>query len=102
MAIDVWLTDESGTPLKEIADDTGELARVIALATGELYPLLSGIDPYADTVFNYRQMSRFFTEWDRLAKLPMSSLQIELMERVREFAKTLEDNTHMYLRFVGD
>jgi hypothetical protein len=102
MAIDVWLTDEGGTPHKEVADDKGDLARVIARASGESYPLLSGIDPYADTVFNSLQMRVFIPEWDRLAGHATSPREIDLMARVRDLATTVQKDAHAYLKFVGD
>jgi len=102
MGIDVWLTDENETPLNAIADEKGELARIVALASGGSYPLLSGIDPYADTTFNSLQMERFISEWDRLAELAASPRLVDTMVRVRQFAETVQKTPHLYLRFVGD
>jgi hypothetical protein len=68
-----------------------------------LYPLLSGIDPYGDTVFNRAQAERLVTEaalLSRDATLRSESTGLEDIEAL--YAAYVRSPPHRYLWFVGD
>ena len=66
------------------------------------YPLLSGIDPVGDTVFNRVQAERLLREVERLSVLDISE---EARGSVIEMAGLIAVHMrrpHRYLWFVGD
>jgi hypothetical protein len=63
--------------------------------------LLSKIDWYGDTYFNYLQMSQFMSEWDELAERVETSEEQNLVARVNDLAnRCIKDRD--VLRFIGD
>lgn len=91
-----------------IKSETGELLHRGGLYSppteglpNDLYPLLSGIDPYGDTVFNRLQ-------WERLRSEAMLRLEATSSEDERTSMAELIDSwarygrPHSYLWFVGD
>ena len=63
--------------------------------------MLTKIDWYGDTWFNYLQVRRFLEEWDEMGKSANSSEQITLIEGVRRLAVQCQKDRGL-LRFIGD
>jgi hypothetical protein len=83
----------------------GEGSDVVApeMYEDETYPLLSGIDPYGDTIFNSLQMPRLIKELERRFEAMDAGLKRRTVGRVLGFAREcLDASPHTYLVFVGD
>jgi hypothetical protein len=64
------------------------------------YPWLSTIDPYDDTIFNFRQIPFVVAELKRLSTEVNAQ---ELAQKIDETIKFLEKiELHRYIRFTGD
>ena len=91
----VRLQNERGEPV--IPEDA--LIEFGAIPNGEGFRLLRYIDPYGDTYFNHAQMEDFLADWD---KLEPRGDQREQWQLVRNMATRCQDESHFYLRFIGD
>jgi hypothetical protein len=65
-------------------------------------PLLSGIDPYSNTIFNARQMRQLLVEVERLMLEELSSQERASLEAVTEFCREGQRGAHRFLWFIGD
>ncbi|RKR91832.1 hypothetical protein BDK92_6254 [Micromonospora pisi] len=65
-----------------------------------VYPLLSGVCAYLDTVFNQRQVPMLLEELDRL---PEGRVLSEASRgEIRRLCSMVSERSHCYLWFVGD
>ena len=83
----------------------GEASDVVApeMYEDETYPLLSGIDPYSDTVFNSLQMPRLIKELQRRFEAMDAGPNRQRVERVLGVAREcLDAPPQTYLVFLGD
>jgi hypothetical protein len=102
MGLEIVLQTELGARVDSVADPKNYLGKLLPDIDGEKYPLLGGIDPYGDTVFNGLQMRRFLLEWaDVSAKASMPE-ERNLVAKIDELARRCRDEVHLYIRFVGD
>lgn len=100
MGIDVRLQDEFGGCVESVPDPKNLLARL--LPADDASSLLSGIDPYGDTLFNGRQMSRFLEEWSSVVGRAQTEEDRELVRRIERLGTRCRDEVHLYLAFIGD
>lgn len=102
MGLNIRLEEEDGSVVEQIEDPRGDLNRLlVAVADGS--PIcLQYIDLYGDTVFNRLQMKPFLREWAGLKARAVERPQAHLVTEVERLARTVEDDVHLYLRFVGD
>ncbi|WP_328980720.1 hypothetical protein [Streptomyces canus] len=63
-----------------------------------LFPMLWGLIPYGDAVFNHRQVSLLLAELDRLP----AACGGDWVGQARELCRVVEQGSHRYLWFVGD
>ncbi|MEV7738961.1 hypothetical protein AB0O75_44170 [Streptomyces sp. NPDC088921] len=63
-----------------------------------LFPMLWGLIPYGDAVFNHRQVSLLLAELDRLP----AACGGDWVGQARELCQVVEQGSHRYLWFVGD
>lgn len=63
-----------------------------------LFPMLWGLIPYGDAVFNHRQVSLLLAELDRLP----AACAGDWVGQARELCQVVEQGSHRYLWFVGD
>ncbi|MFB6784397.1 hypothetical protein ACFCX0_45830 [Streptomyces sp. NPDC056352] len=63
-----------------------------------LFPMLWGLIPYGDVVFNHRQVSLLLAELDRLP----AACGGDWVGQARELCQVVEQGSHRYLWFVGD
>jgi len=69
----------------------------------ETYPLLSGIDPYGDTIFNSLQLPHLILELERRLEVMDAGPKSRSVEGVLALAREcLASSPHTYLVFVGD
>jgi hypothetical protein len=66
------------------------------------YPLLAGIDPYGDTVFNRLQVERLVAEANHLLKAASGDEPTGLEDIEYIYATFVRSPPHRYLWFVGD
>lgn len=98
MPISVQLRKESGDIVARL--DRPYDAPSAAWDAG-VYPLLSGVDPYGNTIFNGRQMERLADEIRSL--LPSTSQEQKLMLTALALAcQRGQSPPHQYLWFIGD
>ncbi|HYL13458.1 MAG TPA: hypothetical protein VEV41_10495 [Terriglobales bacterium] len=92
----------------KLEDDLGEHSEWVMLygvipAHDELdFPVLRGVDPYGETVFNHLQMEAFLGEWERLRDRAKDESQKEAWQKVKEMAQHCQRDRDLYLRFVGN
>lgn len=65
---------------------------------GSVFPMLAGVCPYQDTVFNSWQQPMLLAELDRL---PVER-QGPWVEAVRAICRTAAEGQHRYVWFLGD
>jgi len=97
--IDIQVRGESGDVIARATCGlqwTEELAGLDSAT----YPMLCGLLPYADAMFNHRQTEMLLREVDRL---PAGSV-LDNVQRaeIRRLCETVDDGSHRYLWFVGD
>ncbi len=102
MGLGIELQDEWGGQLDKVADPKNFLGRLLPQNNDPLYRMLAAIDSYGDTVFNRMQMPRFLTEWSAISAKAQSREERELVEKIEAFARRVEDEVHLYLKFIGD
>jgi hypothetical protein len=99
MGIDVNLQDERGTVIEFLHDEKSLLNKLLPR---ENRSLLSGIDPYGDTIFNRLQMDQFLSEWNELRKKEMAPDQANHLQKIETLALRCQREVHLYLKFIGD
>jgi hypothetical protein len=62
------------------------------------FPMLAGLDPYADAVFNSRQVPVLLAELDRLP----AERGGPWVDAVRDLCRVAGQRVHRYVWFVGD
>ncbi|MEV4493290.1 hypothetical protein AB0K04_24640 [Micromonospora coxensis] len=65
-----------------------------------VYPMLSGLCAYLDTMFNERQLPLLINELDRLP--PGAALDDESRAEMRRLCAVARMEPHRYLWFLGD
>ena len=66
------------------------------------FPLLNGIDPYSQTIFNARQMRYLSKEIERLRSEPSAAGEQASLEEISEMCKQGRLGAHRFLWFRGD
>lgn len=66
------------------------------------YPLLAGVDPHGNTIFNARQMRQLSEEISRLLEDDLSESERRGLEGVIELCNRGQRPPHHYLWFMGD
>ncbi len=103
VGFEIVLQDELGSQIESIADPKNLLAGLLpSLEKGDAYPMLAGIDPYGDTIFNPRQARRFLREWADLVSNARTREERALVSEIERLARRCADEVHKYLRFIGD
>ena len=102
MGLEIVLQTELGAQVDAVADPKNCLARLLPEIDGQQYPVLGGIDPYGDTLFNGLQMRRFLLEWADVSARASTSEERDLVAKIDELARRCRDEVHLYIRFVGD
>jgi hypothetical protein len=93
--------DFGGKPLESIADSRNLLHKLLPPIDEQSEALLTKIDWYGDTYFNYLQLKRFLAEWDELGQRAQTPEEKELIDAVRRIAQRCQKDRSL-LRFIGD
>ncbi len=88
----VRLQDERGLPA-EVADSVVDFDLP---SRG----LLKYVDPYGDTIFNRVQMEDFINDWKMIE--PADSVKRQAWQQVHEMATRCNNESHLYIKFIGD
>ncbi len=102
MGFEIKLQDEIGGELDAVADPKNILDRLLPEPGNEQYPMLGSLDPYADTVFNGLQITWFLAELAEVSAKAQTPEEREMISRIEGMAKRARDETHLYLKFIGD
>jgi hypothetical protein len=102
MGFSIELQDEWGGWIARVEDPKGLIDNLLPSIDldDDSYPILSSIDPYADTTFNGLQMRRFLLEWSN--GKATTDEQLALVSAVEILARRCSLETHTYLEFIGD
>jgi hypothetical protein len=101
MGLNAALVDFRGKILDRIDDPTNLLHKVLPSMDEKPGHLLSKIDWYGDTYFNYLQMPQFLSEWADLEERAQTPQEQSLVAAIRNVAdRCLRDRG--LLRFIGD
>lgn len=101
MGLNIVEIDFSGKALESIADPRNLLHKLLPPADEQSDTLLTKIDWYGDTYFNYLQLKRFLAEWDELGQSAQTPEEKELVTGVRRIAQRCQKDRGL-LRFIGD
>jgi len=66
------------------------------------YPWIMTIDPYGDTTFNLLQWAHLISEFTELEKSLENENAKNIVNGLIHFLKKNQNNTHTYLKFIGD
>jgi hypothetical protein len=95
MGLEIVLQTESGARIDSVADPQNLLSKLLPQIGNENHPLLGGIDPYGDTVFNRIQMGRFLPEWEAVSSNAVTTDERELVSKVGDLALRCRDEVHL-------
>src|SRR5579863_2156232 len=101
MGLGIVVTDYSGKVFDRIGDPKNFLHKLLPAADEDSAALLTKIDWYGDTYFNYIQMKRFIEEWDELEHRAQRPEERELVDGVKCLAIRCQRDRNL-LRFIGD
>jgi hypothetical protein len=79
------------------ADPKDYWARLLPEIDGQKYPILGGIDPYGNTLFNGLQMRRFLHEWTDVSAKARTPEGRDLVAKIDELARRCRDEVHLYI-----
>ena len=88
--------------MDSVGDPRNQLGMLLPQLDDENHPILAGIDPYENTIFNGIQMHRFLLEWKDVTAKASTVEERELVTKIEEFALRCRDEVHLYIRFIGD
>jgi hypothetical protein len=101
MGLDITLLSYRGETIETIGDPKNFLHKILPPADEESDNLLTKIDWYGDTFFNYLQMKRFLAEWGSLAARARTTDEQNLLASVRSLAMRCQKDRGI-LKFTGD
>ena len=101
MGLSIELMDCNQKVLGRVDDTTNFLHRAMPPMNEESRSLLTKVDWYGDSYFNYLQMNQFLREWSELSTPELKANEKALLEEVKKFALSAQRNRGI-LRFVGD
>ncbi len=103
VGLEIQLQDECGGRIQSVADPKNLLTDLLPPnEKRDAYPMLAGIDPYGDTVFNPLQIPRFLSEWVDVVSKARTEEDRELLSKIERLARRCADEVHTYLKFIGD
>lgn len=103
MGINVVLQDEMcNVKSNTVYDTDGVIAPSLPDVADLTYICLRFIDPYGDTIFNRPQAAVMLEEWDRLRQSFSERNAETLWADIRKLIVRCSEETHTYLKFIGD
>lgn len=101
MGLSIIVTDYTGKAFERLDDRKNILHRILPTCDEESPTLLTKIDWYGDTYFNYLQLGQFVREWNRLEQRCKEPEEKELFDGARRLANQCQEDRRL-LRFIGD
>ena len=101
MGLGIVVTDYTNTVFDRVDDPKNILHRLLPPCDEESASVLSKIDWYGDTYFNYLQLGQFMREWEQLRQRAETSEERELIDGVMNLARRCREDRSL-LRFIGD
>jgi len=102
MGFDIELQDEWGGTIESIGDPKNLLDKLLPPTADESHPILGAIDSYGNTVFNTVQIRWFLSEWREVLEKAQTEEEKALVARIESMARRVQDEVHLYLKFIGD
>ena len=102
MGFGIEVQDERGGTVDTAGDPKNILDRLLPPPGDSTHPMLGSIDPYADTVFNSMQVKWFLSEWVEVLAKAYTDEEKELVSKIEAMARRVQDEVHLYLKFIGD
>jgi hypothetical protein len=102
MGFGIEIQDEWGGTVEATGDPKNILDRLLPAPGDFTQPMLGSIDPYANTVFNSIQMKWFLAEWSEISAKVQTAEERELVSKIETMARRIQNEPHMYLKFIGD
>ncbi|MET9310736.1 hypothetical protein ABZX12_02815 [Kribbella sp. NPDC003505] len=103
MAITMWVRAFGAAPGERLAEGNRPWTPPYDLLTPEETPLLYGVDPYDDTIFNRRQCERLLMrEVTHLRTQRLAPDQIAMLDELDRLILETNRSPHRYLLFNGD
>jgi hypothetical protein len=103
VALNIELQDEDGKMLKETVDADGVFGASLPKEDDDSWTCLRFIDPYGDTTFNTLQAPVLLQELARLRSYwPEDSQLAAIVDEIEELAREVQEEIHLYLKFIGD
>jgi hypothetical protein len=102
VGLEIVLQTEVGACVDSVADPGNYLGKLLQEKDGDKYPMLGGIDPYGDTIFNGIQIRRFLSEWPQVAAKAGTLEERQLFSKIEELSRRCRDGIHLYIRFADD
>jgi hypothetical protein len=93
------LIDEHGNMLSEQVCVPTEL---VSRLDDSRFSCLRFVDPYGDTVFNCLQMAGLLGDLRILKGQPESGGREGTIRRIEELAEVCQNESHQYIKFIGD
>ena len=100
MGLLIRLEDQDGYEVA-FMEETELLKPLIPSMDDEAYELLSYVDPYGDTIFNWVQAPALIKDLERAKIRASSEATVALVDRVIALAERAL-NDQLYLKFSGD
>ena len=101
MGLGFVVTDYTNTVFDRVDDPKNILHGLLPPCDEESASVLSKIDWYGDTYFNYLQLGQFMREWEQLRQRAGTSEERELIDGVMNLARRCGEDRSL-LRFIGD
>jgi hypothetical protein len=101
MGLSIVATDYSGKVFERIDDPKNLLHTLLPPCDEDSATLLTKIDWYGDTYFNYLQVRQFLAEWEQMGRRADTPEGTELVHGVRRLANRCREDRKL-LRFIGD
>ncbi len=101
MGLSIAVSGLGGEILEQVDDPKNYLHRLLLAADERNISVLSKIDWYGDTYFNYLQLPGFLAEWEVLAPRTTTAEERALIDAVRRLAQRCLEKRYL-LRFIGD
>ncbi len=101
MGLSIVVTDYSGAIFERLDDPRNFLHKLLPPCDEDSPDILTKIDWYGDTYFNYLQVKRFLNEWSQLEKRAETPEENKLIDGVRQMATRCRKDRSL-LRFIGD
>ncbi len=102
MGIAMWVTRFGAAPGERQDEGNVPWEPPVDLLTPSDTPLLHGVDPYDDTVFNKRQCERLTREVAFLRSQSLEPGQDDMLGELDRLLRQFSLSPHRYLLFNGD